>query len=67
MDFMPFDELSQIVEGKSVRQHMDYYRTNVLYLGTMSHEEFEKEFPQATVIIEKIDLKIARLQKLLEE
>lgn len=56
-----FPEESQVVEGKTVKQHWEFYTINVLLLETMTHEQFASEFPEAMKILTKLSERMGRL------
>ena len=62
-----FPELHLVVEGRKISESMQFYTVNVLYLETMTHEQFCSEFPETAKIIEKINQKQKALEKLLGE
>lgn len=66
VDFL-FPELYEVVEGQTVKEHWLYYTTNVIYLGTVSHEQFVAEFPEAAKRIKSINEKQEKFKTLLGE
>lgn len=62
-----FPELSTLVDGKTLEEHWQYYTVNVLLLGSLSHEQFCKEFPEAARGLVDLLRKVARLRAFVAE
>lgn len=60
-------DMSKIVDGFTLAQMWQYYTVNVKYLGTVTHEQFCKEYPESAAAIAEATRKQQRLKELLEE
>lgn len=56
---------SKIVDGKTIGDHRQFYTVNVKYLGTLTHEQFCAEFPNAAAEMQRIHEMQERLAALL--
>lgn len=61
---IPGIDLHQIVNGQTLAQAWEYYTINVKYLGTMTHEQFCEEFPEAAKAIARATHLQAQWEKL---
>ena len=57
---------NEVVDGKSLYDHYQYYSVNVLRLGTLSHEDFCKAWPNAAEKIRKANEALDKLEALLQ-
>ncbi len=67
MPYIPGVDLNQIVDGKPLGDHWQYYTVNVKRLETMTHEEFCATWPHAAAAIDRASAVLDRLEKLAVE
>ena len=63
---LPGVDLHKIVDGRTLGDLWQFYTVNVKYLGSLTHEQFCKEFPEAAQEIERASAVQEKLTRLLE-
>ena len=54
-------DLNQIVDGKTLSEHLQFYTVNVKYLHSVTHEQFCSEFPNAAAQIARANEQMDKL------
>jgi hypothetical protein len=67
MSFLPGVDLNKICDGRTLGSLWEFYTINVKKLGTMTHEQFVLEFPEAAKEIERASKIMDRLNELVQE
>lgn len=67
MTIIPGVDMSAIYDGRTLGSSWEYYTVNVKLLGTLSHEQFVRERPNAAREIERACKILEKLGRLVEE
>ena len=62
---IPGIDLNEIVDGKTIAQHWQYWTINVRHLNSMTPEQFIREYPNAYERIKRANDILDKLDKLL--